>query len=60
MASSAHGHYRVRVAHRFILMGYLCSAIATWMLVKRPTAKAGFVWLAIGATLQLVGGLLQH
>jgi hypothetical protein len=29
------------------------------MLVKKP-ARAGFFWLAIGATLQLTGGLLQH
>jgi hypothetical protein len=29
------------------------------MLVKKP-ARAGFVWLAVGATLQLVAGILQH
>jgi hypothetical protein len=46
-------------AHRFRLVGYLCSATGAWMLVKKP-ARAGFVWLAIGATLQLTGALLQH
>jgi hypothetical protein len=29
------------------------------MLVKKP-ARSGFVWLALGATLQLIGGLLRH
>jgi hypothetical protein len=47
------------MAHRFILVGYLASAIGAWMLVRKPT-RAGFLWLAIGATLQLLGGLLQH
>jgi hypothetical protein len=46
-------------AHRFILVGYLVSAVGAWMLVKKP-ARSGFVWLAVGATLQLIGGLLQH
>lgn len=45
--------------HRFFLAGYLCVAVGAWMLVKKP-ARAGFVWLAIGASLQLVGRLLQH
>jgi hypothetical protein len=47
------------MAHRFVLLGYLCSAIAAWMLVRKP-ARPGFLWLATGATLQLIGGLLQH
>ena len=47
------------MAHRFMLVGYLSSAIGAWMLVRRP-ARAGYVWFAAGATLQLVGGLLQH
>lgn len=47
------------MAHRFMLVGYLSSAIGAWMLVWKP-ARAGFVWLATGATLQLIGGLLQH
>jgi hypothetical protein len=42
-----------------VLVGYLCSAVGTWMLVRKPE-KAGFRWLAVGATLQLIGGLLQH
>jgi hypothetical protein len=46
-------------AHRFILVGYLLSAVGAWMLVKQP-ARPGFVCLAVGATLQLIGGLLQH
>lgn len=46
-------------AHRFFLLGYLFVAVGAWMLVKKP-ARPGFVWLAIGATLQLIGGLLQH
>ena len=46
-------------AHRFILVGYLLSAVGAWMLVKKP-ARSGFVWLAVGATLQLIGGVLQH
>jgi hypothetical protein len=46
-------------AHRFILVGYLLSAVGAWMLVRQP-ARSGFVWLAVGATLQLIGGLLQH
>ncbi len=46
-------------AHRFILVGYLLSAVGAWMLVKKPT-RSGFVWLAVGATLQLIGGQLQH
>jgi hypothetical protein len=45
--------------HRFVLVGYLCVAAGTWMLVRKP-ARSGFVWLAAGATLQLVGGVLQH
>jgi hypothetical protein len=45
--------------HRFMLVGYLCSAIGAWLLVKKP-ARAGFVWLAIGTTLQLIGALLRH
>jgi hypothetical protein len=45
--------------HRFVLVGYLCTAVGAWMLVKKP-AKAGFLWLAVGSTLQLIGGLLQH
>ena len=45
--------------HRFILVGYLCTAIGGWLLVRKP-GRAGFVWLATGATLQLIGGLLQH
>jgi hypothetical protein len=45
--------------HRFILVGYLCSAVGAWMLVRRP-ARIGFVCLGVGATLQLIGGLLQH
>jgi len=48
------------MAHRFRLVGYLSTTIGAWMLVKKPTGRAGFVWFAIGATLQLVGGLLQH
>lgn len=46
-------------AHRFLLLGYVCVAVGAWMLVKKPV-RAGFVWLAIGATLQLIGGVLQH
>jgi hypothetical protein len=46
-------------AHRFILSGYLLSAVGALMLVKKPT-RSGFVWMAAGATLQLVGRLLQH
>jgi hypothetical protein len=45
--------------HRFVLVGYLCSFVGAWMLVRRPE-KLGFMWLAVGATLQLIGGLLQH
>jgi hypothetical protein len=45
--------------HRFILIGYLCMAVGSWMLVRKPT-RAGFIWLSLGATLQLIGGLLQH
>jgi hypothetical protein len=45
--------------HRFILVGYLCSAIGAWMLVKKA-GKPGFTWFAMGTTLQLIGGLLQH
>jgi hypothetical protein len=51
---------RLRVwAHRFVLVGYLLAAVAAWMLVRKP-ARSGFVWLAAGATLQLIGRLLQH
>jgi hypothetical protein len=50
--------FRVWV-HRIILVSYLCGAVGAWMLVKKP-ARAGFAWLAIGATLQMIGGLLQH
>lgn len=58
---SAPSMYRVvSMAHRFMLVGYLSTAIGAWMLVKSSTGRAGFVWFAIGATLQLVGGLLQH
>jgi hypothetical protein len=46
-------------AHRLTLVGYLLSAVGAWMLVKRPV-RSGFVWLAVGATLQLMGGLLRH
>ena len=46
-------------AHRVSLIGYLCNAIAAWMLVKKP-ARAGFLWLAFGCTLLLLGGLLQE
>jgi hypothetical protein len=46
-------------AHRFTMVGYLLSAVGAWMLVKKP-ARSGFVWLALGATLQLIGGLLRH
>lgn len=45
--------------HRFVLVGYVVAVIGTWMLVKKPT-KAAFTALAMGATLQMVGGLLQH
>jgi len=48
------------MAHRFILVGYLASTIGTWMIVKNRTGQAGFVCFAVGATLQLIGGLLQH
>jgi hypothetical protein len=48
------------MAHRFILVGYLASTIGAWMIVKNRAGRAGFVCFAIGATLQLVGGLLQH
>jgi len=48
------------MAHRFMLVGYLATAIGAWVLVKNHTGRAGFVWFAIGASLQLVGGLLQH
>jgi len=37
----------------------LCTVVGAWMLVKKP-AKSGYAWFAVGATLQLVGGLLQH
>ena len=47
------------MAHRLILVGYLCGAIGGWLLVRSPR-RAGFVYLALGATLQLVGGVLQH
>jgi hypothetical protein len=33
--------------------------IAAWMLVRKP-ARAMFQLLAVGSTLQLIGGLLQH
>ena len=46
-------------AHRFILVGYLCNAIAAWMLVRKP-ARAGFLWLAIGCTLLLLGSVIQQ
>jgi hypothetical protein len=45
--------------HRFVLVGYLCIAIGAWLLVRKP-AKAGFLLLGVGATFQLIGGLLQH
>jgi hypothetical protein len=45
--------------HRFVLAGYLCSAIGAWLLVRKPS-KAGFVMLAVGSSLQLTGGMLQH
>jgi hypothetical protein len=45
--------------HRFILVGYLCCTIAAWMLVRKP-GRAGFQLLAVGSTLQLIGGFLQH
>jgi hypothetical protein len=45
--------------HRFILFGYVVAAVGGWMLVRKPS-KAGFIALSIGATLQLIGGLLQH
>lgn len=45
--------------HRLILVGYLCSTIAAWMLVRKPE-RAGFQLLAVGSTLQMIGGLLQH
>ena len=48
------------MAHRFMLVGYLSTTIGAWVLVKNRGGRAGFVWFAIGATLQLVGGLLQH
>lgn len=41
------------------LLGYLCAAVGAWMLTKKP-AKAGYAWLAVGATLQLIGGLIRH
>jgi len=47
------------MAHRFILVGYLATAIGAWLLVTKPR-RAGFLCFATGATLQLVGGLLQH
>jgi len=46
-------------AHRFILIGYLCNAIGVWMLVRKP-ARAGYLWLAIGCTLLLLGGIIQE
>ena len=49
----------LRVGDRFLLVGYLCGAVGAWMLVKKP-APAGFAWLAVGATFQLIGGFLQH
>lgn len=49
----------VILAHRFILVGYLCNAIAAWMLFRKP-ARAGFLWLAIGCTLLLLGGIIQQ
>jgi hypothetical protein len=48
------------MAHRFILVGYLASAIGAWMIVKNRASPVGFVSFAVGATLQLLGGLLQH
>lgn len=42
-----------------MLLGYLCTTVGAWMLLKKP-AKAGYAWFAVGATLQLIGGLLQH
>jgi len=46
-------------AHRLILVGYLCNAIAAWMLVRKP-ARPGFLWLAIGCTLLLLGGIIEQ
>ena len=46
-------------ARRFTMVGYLLCAVGGWMLVKKP-ARSGFVSLALGATLQRIGGLLRH
>ena len=48
------------MAHRFVLVGYLATTLGAWLLVKSPTGRPGFVSFAIGSTLQLLGGLLQH
>jgi hypothetical protein len=48
------------MGHRFVLAGYLCTAIGAWVLVRNRAGRAGFIGLAIGTTLQLVGGVLQH
>jgi hypothetical protein len=45
--------------HRFVLIGYLCTAIGAWLLARKPN-RVGFICLAVGSTLQLIGGLLQH
>ncbi len=48
------------MAHRFTLAGYLCTAVGAWMIVRKISGRAGFVWVVVGATLQLVGGVVQH
>lgn len=45
--------------HRFILAGYAAAAVGGWMLVRKPN-RVGFTVLSVGATLQMIGGLLQH
>ena len=47
------------MAHRLMLAGYLANAIGAWLLFRNP-ARSGFLTLAIGTTLQLVGGVLSH
>jgi hypothetical protein len=46
-------------AHRFILVGYLCNAIAAWMLFRKPTRTA-YLLLATGSTLLLLGGIIEQ
>jgi len=46
-------------AHRFILIGYLCNAVAAWMLFRKPT-RVAYLLLSIGCTLLLLGGIIEQ